>query len=64
MIARCTCRNEYQDKRYGEGMRVVNPVGKTVKSGRVMEGRCTSCKAILEWPGSRETNEDGKGGRK
>ncbi len=38
MIIKCTCENKYQDKKYGKGKRVHNPLqgGKT--------NRCTVCK--------------------
>ncbi len=35
-IKSCTCKNEYQDTKYGKGMRVAN----TKKDGNV---RCTVC---------------------
>lgn len=37
MIKRCTCKNKYQDKKYGKGRRVCNKTGKTDKH------RCTVC---------------------
>lgn len=40
MIATCTCSHEEQDKLYGKGRRVFNPMGLKGKSG----GRCTVCK--------------------
>ena len=36
-IMRCTCKHEFQDKEYGKGMRVFNPMK---ISGRY---RCTVC---------------------
>lgn len=40
-IKKCTCVNEYQDKRYGKNMRVMNPLHK----GKTGDGkhRCTTC---------------------
>ena len=46
MIAKCTCRNEYQDKKYGKGRRVFTTPsvkgedGKSIKKGKC---RCTVC---------------------
>ena len=37
-IAKCECVHEYQDKRYGKGMRVHNTCGRDGKSAR-----CTVC---------------------
>lgn len=37
MVVKCNCKNEYQDKKYGNGMRVHN---KIKDSGC----RCTVCK--------------------
>lgn len=42
MIKRCDCRSEYQDKKYGNGMRVHNPTRKGTVSKIVW--RCTICK--------------------
>lgn len=39
-ILKCNCNNEFQDKTYGEGMRVHN---KMAKAGRVLGYRCTVC---------------------
>jgi hypothetical protein len=36
MIGRCFCKSEYQDKKYGPGMRVMNQM----ENGKV---RCTVC---------------------
>ena len=38
LIKRCTCTHEYQDARYGKGMRVHNKVEKNGK------WRCTVCR--------------------
>lgn len=43
MIMNCTCKNAYQDKLYGVGKRVFNPMGKERK-----RARCTSCEAIID----------------
>ena len=37
MIARCHCLHEYQDRKYGRGLRVFNPY----KDGAGL--RCTAC---------------------
>ena len=39
-ILKCTCRNEFQDARYGKGQRVHNPMR---KSGKLLGYRCTVC---------------------
>jgi len=39
-IIKCNCKNEYQDKKYGENMRVHNS---TVKEN---EYRCTVCSKV------------------
>jgi len=42
MIAKCTCKNEYQDRRYGPGNRIHNLTKKV--DGRGQDGkRCTVC---------------------
>jgi hypothetical protein len=41
MIKRCVCQHRFQDKRYGDKMRVKNPVAK--KQGFPQEYRCTVC---------------------
>jgi len=38
IIKKCTCKNDYQDKKYGKGMRVMNRTEK-----KPPEARCTSC---------------------
>lgn len=35
MISKCKCKHQYQDKQYGEGMRVFNQGQK--------EAKCTAC---------------------
>lgn len=42
MIKRCRCANDYQDKRYGKGKRIHNPLGKD-RTGRAGGFRCTVC---------------------
>ena len=39
---RCTCKNEYQDKKYGEGIRIHNSLLDYQKDGY----RCTVCSKI------------------
>ena len=39
-VIKCTCKNEYQDKTYGEGMRVHNFAPKAGGQGM---WRCTIC---------------------
>lgn len=45
MILRCTCVNPYQDKRYGKGLRVVNPT--TKGNSNSVTYRCTVCEALI-----------------
>jgi hypothetical protein len=45
MIKKCTCKHEYQDKKYGKGMRVANAL-QTSKQG-AKKYRCTVCGAEL-----------------
>lgn len=40
MILKCSCPHPYQDEKYGEGRRVVNP--KLAKSA-FLSGVCTAC---------------------
>lgn len=41
MIKQCTCKHEFQDKRFGKNMRVHNGMG---KGGTGTEGwKCTVC---------------------
>jgi len=44
MIKKCTCKHEFQDKKYGKGMRVFNK-GKEV-------WRCTVCRKEVRRNGS------------
>ena len=41
MIKFCTCKHEYQDKKYGKNKRVFNKLAP--KSGQAQEYRCTVC---------------------
>jgi uridine phosphorylase len=41
-IIKCNCSHVYQDKQYGTGMRVHNPM-KTPDKGRPQEYTCTVC---------------------
>jgi hypothetical protein len=47
IIIRCKCSHEFQDRRYGAGMRVHN--AKKAKSGGV-EYICTVCKNVKDAP--------------
>jgi len=40
----CKCAHEFQDERYGKGVRVANATQK--KNEKQTEVRCTVCKAI------------------
>jgi len=42
-IKQCDCVHEFQDKRYGKGMRVHTPT-KSIKSGGAW--RCTVCEKV------------------
>lgn len=42
-IIRCTCKNAYQDEKYGKQLRVANPM--KVKQGSQKMARCTVCLA-------------------
>lgn len=43
-IQKCNCKNEYQDQKYGQGMRLCNQLGKLKPNGKC---KCTVCGAIL-----------------
>lgn len=47
MISKCNCSSEYQDKKYGKGNRVFNPMG---QSRSVSKGiaRCSVCSRVLQ----------------
>lgn len=40
IIRRCSCKHEYQDEKYGQGMRVHTPA--KLKTGDI-KPRCTVC---------------------
>ena len=42
---KCSCKNAFQDKHYGQQMRAVTPVNKSrdLKTKMVQKVRCTSC---------------------
>jgi len=43
MVLKCSCQHAYQDKKYGKGLRVHNPVkSRTDKP----DWRCTVCKKV------------------
>jgi len=42
MIKKCTCKNEYQDKKHGKNNRVFNATGKKNKQAKTAY-RCTVC---------------------
>ena len=44
MKLKCTCKHEGQDKMYGQGIRLHNPLKKTEKSPQ--EYRCTVCATV------------------
>lgn len=46
-IAKCNCASDYQDKRYGQGMRVHNPMRKKTPIAP-QEYRCTVCGATRQ----------------
>lgn len=45
---KCKCVNEFQDKRYGPQVRVMNRTAK--ESGTTTDARCTVCGAIHQVP--------------
>lgn len=40
IVQHCSCINEYQDKHYGKGQRLMN---RLTKAGKDNLARCTSC---------------------
>lgn len=44
-VLTCKCKNEYQDRRYGVGKRVMNALGGG-KGGKAGEYRCTVCGSV------------------
>ncbi|MFA5379637.1 MAG: hypothetical protein WC455_28020 [Dehalococcoidia bacterium] len=41
MLAKCDCKNEFQDARYGKGIRVHNSMAESKETSKM--GRCTVC---------------------
>lgn len=55
MQLKCTCSNEYQDKKYGQGMRVVTPCQKEHTY------RCTVCgKEMGSFSSTKDKPKKGK----
>jgi hypothetical protein len=46
MIGRCFCKSEYQDKKYGQGLRVMN----RMENGKM---RCTVCGKETDAPAAK-----------
>ena len=46
MIGRCFCNSEYQDKKYGQGLRVMN----RLENGKM---RCTVCGKETDAPATK-----------
>ena len=44
MIKKCDCKHEFQDKEYGKGNRMHNPIIK--KQGVPQQYRCTVCEKV------------------
>ena len=53
MIGRCFCKSEYQDKKYGQGIRVMN----RTKNGKV---RCTVCGREADAPSAKTQPKEAK----
>ncbi len=51
-ILKCTCKHNFQDRMYGGGMRVFNPLKKSQTHSN--HARCTVCLAIKEIKYERE----------
>lgn len=45
-VIKCTCKHEYQDKKYGVGRRLMNATLKS-KANNTIVYRCTVCKTEL-----------------
>ena len=45
MIALCSCKHVYQDKKHGKGRRVFNTSTAKPQGGDDIPGRCSVCKA-------------------
>ncbi|MEW6482869.1 MAG: hypothetical protein AB1397_07765 [bacterium] len=54
MIKQCNCENNFQDERYGKGMRVFNTAGKGTKL------RCTVCGREIPMPNEKNDKKGGK----
>jgi hypothetical protein len=52
LIAKCTCKSEFQDQLYGKGMRYFNRVA----DGK--GGRCTVCGACIGGARPRKTKRE------
>lgn len=48
MILKCKCKNEYQEKKYGNSLRVHNPCKK--EPNKPQYWRCTVCLNVKEGP--------------
>jgi len=48
MIHKCTCTSAYQDKKYGPGNRVFNPITRGKQSNTKGIARCTVCGYLLQ----------------
>lgn len=46
MRIKCTCHHEYQDNRYGKGVRVATP--KKLSQGKPTEVKCTVCGTVTK----------------
>lgn len=64
ILVPCSCKNEFQDRRYGKGVRVGTPLDKSRKSNRglLSEAVCTCCGAKRPFRGT-EHNPGANGGR-
>lgn len=40
---KCQCKSEYQDHKYGKGIRVMNSLQKPAKPNAILGWRCTVC---------------------
>ena len=49
---RCSCQSEYQDKKYGNGVRVGTPQNKSRKSGGLSAVNCTVCGRVHNYNGN------------
>ena len=43
VVVKCLCKNEFQDKTYGEGMRVATVTAKQNDVSKTADVRCTVC---------------------